>query len=113
MQFMDIYGIINVQWLSIYGERGIILDNYWTNKTAVITGATHGIGLRLAERLAEKGVKIATIYKSNDEQAKNFQDKIISLGSNCFIMKGDILDKQNISLLIYFERIVHYFLKQG
>lgn len=42
---------------------------YWDGRVAVITGATHGIGLRLAERLAEKGVRIATIYKSNDEQA--------------------------------------------
>jgi NAD(P)-dependent dehydrogenase (short-subunit alcohol dehydrogenase family) len=37
------------------------MNDYWNGKVAVITGATHGIGLRLAERLSEKGVRISTI----------------------------------------------------
>jgi len=45
------------------------MNNYWNGKTAIITGAIHGIGLRLAERLSENGVKIFTIYRNNDEQA--------------------------------------------
>ena len=52
------------------------MNNYWEDRVAIITGATHGIGLRLAERLAEKGVNISTIYKNNDQQAVELRDRI-------------------------------------
>lgn len=70
------------------------------NGVAVITGATHGIGLRLAERLSEKGVRIATIYRNNEEQAAQLEKTVRALGSDCLILKGDILEKGNIQTLI-------------
>jgi len=76
------------------------MNDYWSGKTAVITGATHGIGLRLAERLSEKGVKISTIYRNNDDQANNLKKIIENNGSESYIIKGDILDKNNIKALI-------------
>ncbi|MDP4094413.1 MAG: SDR family oxidoreductase [Bacillota bacterium] len=75
-------------------------NEYWQDKVAIITGATHGIGLRLAERLAEKGVKIATIYKSNDEQAQNFINTMTALNSESIIIKGDITEKSNLNKLV-------------
>jgi NAD(P)-dependent dehydrogenase (short-subunit alcohol dehydrogenase family) len=74
--------------------------DYWANRVAVITGATHGIGQRLAERLAEKGVKIATIYKFNDAQAVTFEENIRRLGSDCIVLKGDIRDKDILTAMI-------------
>jgi 3-oxoacyl-[acyl-carrier protein] reductase len=76
------------------------MNNYWNGKVAVITGATHGIGLRLAERLSAEGVNISTIYKNNDEQANNLKKIIDNNGSGLHIIKGDILDKNNIKTLI-------------
>jgi 3-oxoacyl-[acyl-carrier protein] reductase len=76
------------------------MNDYWNGKVAVITGATHGIGLRLAERLSEKGVRISTIYRSNDDQANNLKKVISYNGSELFIIKGDIIDKNNIRKLI-------------
>lgn len=73
--------------------------NYWRGKTAVITGATHGIGLKLAERLAQKGVKIATIYKANDEQAKAFTEMAASFETESIIIKGDVTDKTSLAQL--------------
>lgn len=73
------------------------MNNYWNNKVGIITGATHGIGLRLAERLAERNVKISTIYRNNDQQATEIKNHI---KSDFLIIKGDILDKNNISKLI-------------
>jgi len=76
------------------------MNDYWNGKAALITGATHGIGLRLAERLSEKGVKIATIYRNNDDQANDLKKIIDDNGSESYIIKGDILDKNNIKTLI-------------
>jgi 3-oxoacyl-[acyl-carrier protein] reductase len=73
------------------------MQNYWQNRVAVITGATHGIGLRLAQRLAEKGVCIATIYRSNDAQAKVLADQ---LPTDSLILKGDITDGESAQRLI-------------
>lgn len=74
-------------------------NNYWNGRTAIITGATHGICLRLAERLLEKGVRIATIYKTNDEQAKAFADTISAENSESIVIKGDVTDKNNLKML--------------
>jgi NAD(P)-dependent dehydrogenase (short-subunit alcohol dehydrogenase family) len=74
--------------------------DYWRNRVAVITGATHGIGLRLAERLAERGVKIATIYKFHDDQAKAFETDIKGLGSDCIVLKGDIRNTDILTAMI-------------
>jgi len=76
------------------------MNNYWDSKVAIITGATHGIGLRLAERLSEKGVKISTIYRNNDDQANDLKKIINNNGSELLIIKGDIVDKNNIKALI-------------
>jgi NAD(P)-dependent dehydrogenase (short-subunit alcohol dehydrogenase family) len=76
------------------------MDSYWQDRVAVITGATHGIGLRLAERLAEKGVRIATIYRNNDAQAEALKRSVAVLGSDCAVIKGDIVAAENVRALI-------------
>jgi 3-oxoacyl-[acyl-carrier protein] reductase len=76
------------------------MNDYWNGRAAIITGATHGIGLRLAERLSAKGVRISTIYRDNDDQANNLKKIIDNNGSELFIVKGDITDKNNIKTLI-------------
>jgi 3-oxoacyl-[acyl-carrier protein] reductase len=75
------------------------MNNYWDSKVAIITGATHGIGLRLAERLSEKSVKISTIYRNNDDQANDLKKIINNNGSELFIIKDNIVDKNNIKVL--------------
>ena len=70
--------------------------DYWFNRVAIITGATHCIGLRLAERLHELGVHIATIYRSNDEQANQWKLRF----PEEIIMKGDIMNPDNITRLV-------------
>lgn len=76
------------------------MNSYWNGRVAVITGATHGICLRLAERLAQKGVKIATIYKTNDSQAAKLCEYTENVGSQCITVKGDVCEHENILRLI-------------
>ncbi len=50
------------------------------NKTAIITGASRGIGEAIAIKLAEHGANIAFTYLNSDEKAKNLQEKLNGFG---------------------------------
>ncbi|MCB0459917.1 MAG: 3-oxoacyl-[acyl-carrier-protein] reductase [Flavobacteriaceae bacterium] len=50
------------------------------NKTAIITGATRGIGKGIAEVFAKNGANIAFTYSSSVEAAKALENELIALG---------------------------------
>src|SRR5438045_8466922 len=50
------------------------------NRTAIVTGASRGIGEGIAVKLAEQGANIAFTYVSSDEKAKALEEKLQSLG---------------------------------
>ena len=47
----------------------------FTGKTAVVTGATRGIGRAIAEALLQNNCRVVGIYGSNREEAHTFQDQ--------------------------------------
>lgn len=50
------------------------------NKTAIVTGASRGIGESIALKLAEHGAHVAFTYLSSEEKAKALEEKLIRLG---------------------------------
>lgn len=46
----------------------------FTGRTAIVTGATRGIGRAVSESLLDRGCSVFGIYGSNDEEAEKFQD---------------------------------------
>lgn len=50
------------------------------NKTAIVTGASRGIGESIALKLAEHGAHVAFTYLSSEEKAKALEGKLTGLG---------------------------------
>ena len=50
------------------------------NKTAIITGATRGIGRGIAEVFAKHGANIAFTYSSSVDAANELEKELVSLG---------------------------------
>ena len=59
-------------------------------KTALVTGASRGIGRAIALELAREGAKVAVNYASSDAAAKEVADEIAKLGSECLLLKADL-----------------------
>lgn len=50
------------------------------NKTAVVTGASRGIGLAVAKKLAFQGANIAILYVGKEEEGENAKKEVEALG---------------------------------
>ena len=65
-------------------------------KYALITGSSRGIGRGIALKLAEQGVKVAINYCRNQVAANDALAKIRGLGSDGFIVQGDVCRPDDI-----------------
>jgi 3-oxoacyl-[acyl-carrier protein] reductase len=63
-------------------------------KTALITGASRGIGRAVAERLAQEGMRLALGYRSNKEAAEETKANCQALGTEVILCDGDLGHKQ-------------------
>ena len=59
-------------------------------KTALVTGASRGIGRAIAIELAREGAKVAINYSSNESKAKEVAEEIKKLGGTAILCKADI-----------------------
>ncbi|PIS01377.1 MAG: short chain dehydrogenase [Chlamydiae bacterium CG10_big_fil_rev_8_21_14_0_10_35_9] len=69
------------------------------NKTAIITGATSGIGRATAILLAHHGVKVALAGR-DAKRGQELEKEIVSLGSDAFFIKTDVSKAESVRNLI-------------
>ena len=62
------------------------------NKTAVVTGASRGIGREIALKLASLGCRVAVNYNKSESDAKKVCEEIKNMGMQAVCIKADVSD---------------------
>ncbi|HSI78798.1 MAG TPA: glucose 1-dehydrogenase [Lunatimonas sp.] len=73
-------------------------------QTAIVTGASSGIGQAIAVALAEAGANVAVNYHSDVEGAEETQSQIEAVNGNCILVKADISKEHDVKRLFYLTK---------
>jgi 3-oxoacyl-[acyl-carrier protein] reductase len=78
------------------------MTNYFdlSDKVALITGASSGIGAASAKALANLGADVAIIYHSNSAGAEKVRDDVESLGRKAVAIHADVRDAEQITAMV-------------
>src|SRR5512135_330736 len=69
-------------------------------KTALITGASRGIGRATAARLARDGARIAINYKGNADAAEETKRLVDAAGSSAILVRGDVSQESDAERVV-------------
>lgn len=76
-------------------------------KSALITGASRGIGRSIALALSAQGAAVAVNYAGNEKAAQAVRDEIIANGGKVLIVKADVSNMDDVQRM--FETVLKEF----
>jgi NAD(P)-dependent dehydrogenase (short-subunit alcohol dehydrogenase family) len=69
----------------------------FTNKHALVTGSSRGIGRGIALKLADDGVNLAIHYYQNEAAAKDTLEQVRKRGCDGFVVQADVCHPEEIA----------------
>ncbi len=69
-------------------------------KTALVTGASRGIGREIALELARNGANVVVNYAGNKELAEKVAEEIRSLGRESFTIQADVAKSEDVDRMV-------------
>jgi 3-oxoacyl-[acyl-carrier protein] reductase len=70
-----------------------------TNRVAMVTGGSGGIGRAVAVRLAESGMDVAVHYSGNRDRAQETADQVVAAGGRALVIGADVADEIQVAAL--------------
>lgn len=75
-------------------------DKPFSDKVALVTGSSSGIGAAIATELAAGGASVAIHYRGNSDGAEAVAEKIKSAGGQCGIFQADVSEPEEAAALV-------------
>ncbi len=70
-----------------------------TERVAIVTGASGGIGHGVAVRLGEAGIAVAVHYAGNRDRAEVAADEVKNAGGRAMVVSADIADEAQVAAM--------------
>ncbi len=77
-------------------ERPFMESMRLKNKTAVITGASRGIGKAIALQFASEGCNIVINFRSNEQAAQDVKAQVKAKGVTGLVIQADVTDRKAV-----------------
>jgi 3-oxoacyl-[acyl-carrier protein] reductase len=77
-------------------ERPFMESMRLKNKTAVITGASRGIGKAIALQFASEGCNIVINFRSNEQAAQDVKAQVKAKGVTGLVIQADVTDREAV-----------------
>jgi len=69
-------------------------------KTALVTGASRGLGRAIAFKLAEEGAHVALNYRTGEAEIRRVADEITSRGGTVLLFRADVSKKEEARSMV-------------